>query len=72
MQPDPFAPSSPLPILSVMIIVQCHAFCLSCGVGFVVKGPTPDQYKALSKYRVLLAPLRVGAGVKGKIADAWW
>lgn len=40
--------------------------------GFVVKGPTPDQYKTLSRYRVLLAPLRVGAGVKGKIADAWW
>lgn len=47
-----------------------RALCVS--LGFVVKGPTPDQYKALSRYRVLLAPLRVGAGVKGKIADAWW
>jgi len=25
----------------------------------------------LGKYRVMLAPLRFGAGVKGKITDAW-
>jgi glycosyltransferase involved in cell wall biosynthesis len=40
--------------------------------GFRVKGPAPDQYKTLEKYRVLLAPLRFGAGIKGKISDAWW
>lgn len=26
----------------------------------------------LGKYRVMLAPLRFGAGVKGKITDAWF
>ena len=26
----------------------------------------------LADYRVLLSPLRFGAGVKGKIVDAWW
>jgi glycosyltransferase involved in cell wall biosynthesis len=39
--------------------------------GFFVKGPAEDQYETLSKYRVLLAPLRFGAGIKGKITDAW-
>jgi len=38
---------------------------------FRVLGPVQDQYAALRQYRVLLAPLRFGAGVKGKIADAW-
>lgn len=27
--------------------------------------------EALGKYRVMLAPIRFGAGVKGKITDAW-
>lgn len=39
--------------------------------GFWVKGPAVDQYETLRKYRVLLAPLRYGAGIKGKISDAW-
>jgi O-antigen biosynthesis protein len=34
-------------------------------------GPMPDQYATLAKYRVNLAPLRFGAGIKGKIADGW-
>lgn len=25
----------------------------------------------LSKYKVMLAPLRYGAGIKGKIVDSW-
>ena len=32
---------------------------------FVVKGPTKDQYATLKKYKVNLAPLRYGAGIKG-------
>jgi len=34
-------------------------------------GPARCQYETLGKYRCLLAPLRYGAGIKGKIADAW-
>ena len=40
--------------------------------GFIVKGPALDQYETLSQYRVNLAPLRFGAGIKGKISDGWW
>ena len=40
--------------------------------GFIVKGPAVDQYLTLSQYRVNLAPLRFGAGIKGKISDGWW
>ncbi len=40
--------------------------------GFRVKGWTPDQFHTLSQYRVSLAPLRFGAGIKGKIADSWY
>lgn len=39
--------------------------------GFIVHGRVEDLDSALSKYRVLLAPLRYGAGIKGKIVDAW-
>ncbi len=39
--------------------------------GFFVEGPVKDALEALQKHRVLLAPLRFGAGIKGKIADAW-
>ena len=41
-------------------------------MGFSVKGWTPDQYETLARYRVNLAPLRFGAGIKGKITDGWW
>ena len=41
-------------------------------MGFHVLGHTPDQYITLQKYRINLAPLRFGAGIKGKISDAWW
>ncbi len=39
--------------------------------GFRVFGPTPDALAILRGYRVCVAPLRFGAGIKGKIADAW-
>jgi len=39
--------------------------------GVRVMGWTPDQYATLEKYRVSLAPLRFGAGIKGKITDSW-
>ncbi len=42
------------------------------GQGFFVKGHTENACETLSKYRVNLAPLRFGAGLKGKIADGWW
>jgi glycosyltransferase involved in cell wall biosynthesis len=40
--------------------------------GFHVMGSAPDQFEALKRYRVSLAPLRFGAGIKGKITDSWW
>eukprot|EP01126_Amoeba_proteus_P060317 TRINITY_DN7964_c0_g1_i6.p1 TRINITY_DN7964_c0_g1~~TRINITY_DN7964_c0_g1_i6.p1 ORF type:complete len:289 (+),score=51.12 TRINITY_DN7964_c0_g1_i6:611-1477(+) len=42
--------------------------------GFFVKGPIKEEvlYKTISKYRVNVAPLRFGAGIKGKISDSWW
>ena len=39
--------------------------------GFHVLGWVRDQFEALKKYRVNLAPLRFGAGIKGKISDGW-
>ncbi|MGZ3700028.1 MAG: glycosyltransferase, partial [Bdellovibrionota bacterium] len=40
--------------------------------GFHVLGPAKDQYETLARYRVNLAPLRFGAGIKGKISDGWF
>lgn len=40
--------------------------------GFSVKGLAPDQYAVLREHRVNLAPLRFGAGIKGKVLDGWW
>ena len=39
--------------------------------GFRVRGWTEDVQETLVQYRVNLAPLRFGAGLKGKIADGW-
>jgi len=42
--------------------------------GFIVHGSLPGGsalYKRLHKYRLQLAPLRFGAGIKGKIVDGW-
>ena len=38
--------------------------------GFLVKGWAPDARQVISQARVLLAPLRFGAGLKGKLIDA--
>ena len=38
--------------------------------GFLIKGWCEDAFKELSQARVLLAPLRFGAGLKGKMLDA--
>lgn len=38
--------------------------------GFLVKGWCEDAYQVLQQSRVLLAPLRFGAGLKGKLIDA--
>jgi glycosyltransferase involved in cell wall biosynthesis len=39
-------------------------------MGFLVKGWAEDAFEVLSDARILLAPLRFGAGIKGKLADA--
>lgn len=39
--------------------------------GFLVRGPAENQYAELSRFRASLAPLRFGAGIKGKILDSW-
>lgn len=38
--------------------------------GFLVKGWADDALTTVAGHRVLLAPLRVGAGIKGKLLDA--
>ncbi len=39
--------------------------------GFFVRGCAPDLEAVFSSSRVSLAPLRFGAGIKGKISDSW-
>ncbi len=38
--------------------------------GFLVKGWVDDAHQVIREARVLLAPLRFGAGIKGKLVDA--
>jgi glycosyltransferase involved in cell wall biosynthesis len=38
--------------------------------GFIVKGWAEDAYEVIEKARVCLAPIRFGAGIKGKLLDA--
>ncbi|WP_164510900.1 glycosyltransferase [Nonlabens xiamenensis] len=38
--------------------------------GFLIKGRAEEAINTMSNYRLLLAPLRFGAGLKGKIFDA--
>lgn len=38
--------------------------------GFLIKGWAEDVYKIMQEYRVCLAPIRFGAGIKGKLIDA--
>jgi glycosyltransferase involved in cell wall biosynthesis len=40
--------------------------------GFHVLGQAEDQFHTLRRFRVNLAPLRFGAGIKGKVTDGWW
>lgn len=47
-------------------ILQMHA----PGEGFLVRGWAPELQPVLSNTRLLLAPLRFGAGIKGKILKA--
>ena len=41
-------------------------------INFHMKGRVDDVFSIMATYQVLLAPLRFGAGVKGKILDALW
>ena len=38
--------------------------------GFIIKGRANDAFEELSNHKVLLAPLRFGAGLKGKLIEA--
>lgn len=40
--------------------------------GFLVKGWAEDAKHVMEQARVCLAPLRFGAGIKGKLAEAMW
>ncbi len=40
--------------------------------GFLVKGRAPEVSEVMKSYRVLLAPLRFGAGLKGKLLEAMY
>ncbi|GLE09476.1 hypothetical protein PINS_up021140 [Pythium insidiosum] len=40
--------------------------------GVRLLGAAPDVHETLRRYRVTVAPLRFGAGIKGKIADSWF
>lgn len=39
--------------------------------GIIFRGTAEDAQSTFSSYRIALAPLRFGAGIKGKIADSW-
>ncbi len=39
--------------------------------GICMRGRADDALETIGRYRVNLAPLRFGAGQKGKVADAW-
>lgn len=39
--------------------------------GFRLMGFAPNVHETLCQYRLTVAPLRFGAGIKGKIADSW-
>jgi O-antigen biosynthesis protein len=41
-------------------------------IGLFVHGPVDNVKSCLEKFRVNFAPLRYGAGVKGKITDGWF
>ncbi len=41
------------------------------GRGLIIHGPAESAIESIARSRVLLAPIRFGAGIKGKIIDAW-
>lgn len=41
-------------------------------LGFYLKGTVANQFSTLEQYRLQLAPLRFGAGMKGKITDGFF
>ena len=49
---------------------QKHQQLNDSSEGFIVKGKAEDALKTVGNYKVLLAPLRFGAGLKGKLIDA--
>lgn len=61
--------------------VECHVYgaysdhamhrLSDPATGFRVHGRTDDALATLARYRLNLAPLRFGAGQKGKILDGW-
>ncbi len=48
---------------------SCNSWVLQAA-GILVKGFAPSL-DIMQQYRVCLAPLRFGAGLKGKIVDSW-
>jgi hypothetical protein len=57
-----------IPYFSVFLLFPI--FLLQKG-GIIFKGFAPSL-DIMLQYRVCLAPLRYGAGLKGKIVDSWW
>ena len=51
---------------------EAHKKWSQPGKGFLVKGRAPEVSEVMKSYRVLLAPLRFGAGLKGKLLDAMY
>lgn len=49
---------------------QKHLDLTNNSEGFIVKGTAEDALITVENYKVLLAPLRYGAGLKGKLFDA--
>lgn len=49
-----------------------HLDLTDSAMGFYVKGYAKDACAVMAKTRINLAPLRFGAGIKGKVADGWW
>jgi len=65
-------PNTPLPEMHIYgaYPTKRHMDMTDTTTGFIVKGPA-KSLSTLARYRIMLAPLRFGAGIKGKIADGW-
>jgi len=51
-------------------ITSDHFLLTDKSINFIIKGRAENLYDILSSYRILLAPIAFGAGLKGKIFDA--